>query len=197
MIFIASLKSSVAGETVYVLPLDTTTQFGSLFAYLKLKSSDLGIGHFGVTITSLEQVFVSLAKERKAGMLEGGMVEEVLEPPGLFYSMYRAILRSLVSKEASALSTNDSQVELELTSAAGDEGDAEVVDLEAIRCDAEFAPPTDMQRVGIQLYELLRKRYVIARRDLKGIFFQIIFPGRNRLYCIVLYCMPNGSILLT
>ena len=35
---------------------------------------------------------------------------------------------------------------------------------------------TNLTRYRLQLFQLLRKRYLVATRDLKGLFFQILFP---------------------
>ena len=61
----AKMTSSVAGEIIFSLPLDTTSSFARLFASLKEKSEVLGISSYGVSITTLEQVFIRLAAEAK------------------------------------------------------------------------------------------------------------------------------------
>ena len=50
------VKSIVAGEVIYGLPLTSTPQFASLFSALKDRGKSMGVGSFGVMITSLEQV---------------------------------------------------------------------------------------------------------------------------------------------
>jgi ABC-type multidrug transport system ATPase subunit len=60
----AQLLSSVAGEVIYRLPLIATHSFHELFASIDSKKHSMGIRSFGLSITSLEQVFISLAKQR-------------------------------------------------------------------------------------------------------------------------------------
>lgn len=59
----ARVKSHVAGEVIFSLPIQSVSFFGDLFSLLQEKSASLGIGSYGVSLTSLEQVFITLAKE--------------------------------------------------------------------------------------------------------------------------------------
>jgi hypothetical protein len=61
----AKLASAVAGEVELTIPLESSSSFASLFNQLKLKAKDLNVSSYGVSITTLEQVFISLAKEDK------------------------------------------------------------------------------------------------------------------------------------
>ena len=55
-----TVKSIVAGEIIYGLPLTSTPQFASLFSALNDRGKSMGVGSFGVMITSLEQVILLL-----------------------------------------------------------------------------------------------------------------------------------------
>ncbi len=55
--------SDSEAEVVFTLPLAYAEKFGTLFALLENKSADLGIKSFGVTLTSLEEVFLKLAEQ--------------------------------------------------------------------------------------------------------------------------------------
>ena len=59
----AELTSAVAGEIVYQLPVTSVGSFGPLFASLRDGCKSLNIGAYGVSITTLEQVFIRLARE--------------------------------------------------------------------------------------------------------------------------------------
>lgn len=61
----ATLTTAHAGELIYRLPIETSSLLGTLFAYLQQHRESLGVSSFGVSITSLEQVFISLAQENK------------------------------------------------------------------------------------------------------------------------------------
>jgi len=58
----AVLTSTVAGEIIFQLPVTSVGHFSALFASLKRSSASLGIGSYGITITTLEQVFINLSK---------------------------------------------------------------------------------------------------------------------------------------
>lgn len=60
----ASFSSSVAGEIVLQLPIAATPLFPNLFKYLEDNSKSLNICSYGVSITSLEQVFIYLANRQ-------------------------------------------------------------------------------------------------------------------------------------
>jgi len=62
----AYASSIVAGEILFQLPLTATPLFGRLFTTLKQTSKELGVGSYGISITTLEQVFIRLALEAKA-----------------------------------------------------------------------------------------------------------------------------------
>ncbi len=62
----AYASSVVAGEILFQLPLTATPLFGQLFTKLKQTSKELGVGSYGISITTLEQVFIRLALESKA-----------------------------------------------------------------------------------------------------------------------------------
>jgi len=159
------LKSAVAGEVVYVLPLDATGKFAELFTTLRAQSRSLGIGHFGVTITSLEQVFVSLAHERKALITSGELTDGLSN--GLVYMVKKVgkcVLRYICGP-SKYVSTSNTPIpyldsdEIELSGIDdNDEVSVDVVDERVI------LKMTSFQKTRVQLIELLRKRFIIATR---------------------------------
>ena len=58
----ATLHCTVAGEVQMNLPLSTSNSFASLFERLQGQLVELGVTSYGMSITTLEQVFLSLAK---------------------------------------------------------------------------------------------------------------------------------------
>jgi len=59
-------------------------------------------------------------------------------------------------------------------------------------------PRADSDRPSVhahaQLYELLRKRWIASSRDLKGLFFQIIFPA---IQIILILAILTVQVTLT
>lgn len=63
---LAMITSQVAGEVIFSLPIQSVPAFAELFGALQQKSAVFGIESYGVSLTSLEQVFIKLAKENEA-----------------------------------------------------------------------------------------------------------------------------------
>ena len=52
------LESNVGAELSFVLPKELSARFEDLFADLEQNQDSLGIGSFGVSVTTLEEVFL-------------------------------------------------------------------------------------------------------------------------------------------
>ena len=52
------LESNVGAELSYVLPKEQSAKFEQLFTDLEQNQDSLGIGSFGVSVTTLEEVFL-------------------------------------------------------------------------------------------------------------------------------------------
>ena len=57
----AVLSSHIAGELVFSLPLASVPRFAPLFSSLQQRAGELGVGSYGVSLTSLEQVVIRIA----------------------------------------------------------------------------------------------------------------------------------------
>uniref|UniRef100_A0A8D2JSN9 ABC transporter domain-containing protein n=1 Tax=Sciurus vulgaris TaxID=55149 RepID=A0A8D2JSN9_SCIVU len=56
----AVLESSIGEELIYILPKESIHRFESLFTDLEMKQTELGITSFGASVTTMEEVFISL-----------------------------------------------------------------------------------------------------------------------------------------
>ena len=54
----AEVKSNASGELIFSLPTAESKSFGDLFEALEQKKLDLDIGNFGLSITTMEDVFL-------------------------------------------------------------------------------------------------------------------------------------------
>ena len=54
----ARLHGNVSAELCYVLPADSKSQFGQLFAELDRSGSTLGIVSYGASVTTMDEVFI-------------------------------------------------------------------------------------------------------------------------------------------
>lgn len=58
----AAVRTDIGTEVTYTLPIDQSSNFAKLFIKLNSESDSLGLATFGLTQTSLEEVFLNLAK---------------------------------------------------------------------------------------------------------------------------------------
>jgi ABC-type multidrug transport system ATPase subunit len=97
----AHLASEVAGETIFSLPLDATGQFSALFSYFKEKATALGVTSYGISVCTLEQVFVRLATEAKrkasGGDGHGDDDDDGFDEEASFMGRLGAMIRRLVA----------------------------------------------------------------------------------------------------
>ena len=262
----AKINSSIAGEVIFHLPLDSVSLFPALFTMLKQSTDSLGIGSYGISITTLESVFISLAK---ASRLDDNDPAEEIVPTNVelvfiyLYSFGRYIRRligltmafiwSICIEENSLFSkprnfeviSQTTGKDLEMTapkevvqvssvdesagaSAIGSgvsEDPSSSISIEAVyheekkadesnsysnlgRSNVAAVPseavetpepgPHPLLLVGIQCIELFRKRYIIARRDLKGFFFQVLFPAIQIMLVLLILTInysPAGNTI--
>ena len=59
----AEVESEHAGELSYVLPREMSSHFEQLFTEMELKQKDLGIGSFGISVTTMEEVFLKVGED--------------------------------------------------------------------------------------------------------------------------------------
>eukprot|EP00599_Poterioochromonas_sp_BG-1_P017989 CAMPEP_0173168162 /NCGR_PEP_ID=MMETSP1105-20130129/23088_1 /TAXON_ID=2985 /ORGANISM="Ochromonas sp., Strain BG-1" /LENGTH=1495 /DNA_ID=CAMNT_0014089829 /DNA_START=1445 /DNA_END=5932 /DNA_ORIENTATION=+ len=232
---LAEVKSAVAGgEVVVQLPLHSTN-FGNLFRMLQTRSSPLGLSSFGISITTLEQVFISLAHKQLES--DDGMIHDTHQ---LVMDVLSPIHQVLLSLIPDRLSNFFQRQQYHIASPADIE-----MQLQSHNNDLAVIPsprtlsPNDHQRCGItssqvvpycfgedgthddfgnpqslvevkddgiangnifvQSSELYRKRLIVAMRDWKGFFFQIIFPAVQVLLILLILTVsinPAGHTVI-
>eukprot|EP00960_Hanusia_phi_P015653 461573-Hanusia_phi.AAC.2 len=69
----ASLQSSIQAELTFNLPVGTDKEFPDMFERIEQEKNSLGIASYGLSMTTLEEVFLTLAeKERQENSEESG-----------------------------------------------------------------------------------------------------------------------------
>lgn len=255
--------SNVAGEVIYQLPLKAVPLFPRLFSMLKESAEDLGVSSYGISITTLEHVFISLAREGKGlvidnadddletydswgklmfysrlAFLQGCLIlnffgrylyrcggatmdrvgcsadcdgsgppqtvsgsegVETGEPVAMAVVSASATSDGVVAPYASIESAELMENKVEVTKSKkstndGSYGAVEMVDFassgtktgleeekseetEGLEEENWVSDGTSKGSTWVQLTELLRKRWIIASRDVKGFFFQVVFPA--------------------
>uniref|UniRef100_A0A673XDS3 ATP binding cassette subfamily A member 3 n=1 Tax=Salmo trutta TaxID=8032 RepID=A0A673XDS3_SALTR len=65
----ATLESSAGAELSYILPKESTNRFELLFAELEMNREELGIASYGASVTTMEEVFLSMLNVNIEGCL--------------------------------------------------------------------------------------------------------------------------------
>lgn len=90
----AQLKSSAGAELTYYLPKESSTKFPLLFSELEKK--DLGVDNYGISVITLEEVFIRLmvtskcqiiATSNTADIKKSALIE-IIETMQLFMEFY-------------------------------------------------------------------------------------------------------------
>lgn len=166
----AQISSAVAGEVIFHLPLNSLSSFPDLFKMLVDKSSQLGVSSYGISITSLEQVFIGLVKASRETTSGEGVEDSLQSSLYAFYiSLYLWIAAYIPQRFRRIMNYSYAS------------GDAKSYRL-----------------WQIQLYELLMKRWISARRDVKGFVFGVVFPALQILAVLAILTIsinPSGSAI--
>lgn len=188
----ANVSQQSSSELLFRIPLDQSPRFAELFLRLKTSSAEWGVGSYGISMTTLEQVFISLARETK-----------MIEDDNLLHNNNVQCTRHFSARAVTPVkNTRDIElvaVEAE-SKAMGCESEVGVSDVE---CNDTYSvcnksPNRAVSLWMIQYVELLRKRFIIASRDKKGLFFQIIFPAIQILLVLLILTIelnPAGRTL--
>eukprot|EP00981_Chlorochromonas_danica_P014239 scaffold7589_cov238-Ochromonas_danica.AAC.1 len=229
----AQLLSAVAGEVIFQLPLSSVSHFAKLFSVLEESKGRIGLKSFGISITTLEQVFISLAHardptvdydppptsfERAYKFIEPGLAlfQRVSAPIFPFGTrdpeQYSLIAHDHAKAQAAGVAIKDDSVTPSTRSSsdssngsANNEQESKdgrsyqrvlTTVTEDVMASHEAEDKLAMAHVdydGIgqvkiwhQTLELYRKRLIIASRDLKGFFFQIVFPAVQILLILLM-----------
>jgi len=258
----AGMLSSAGGEVSYQLPLQAVSGFAGLFAELESRRASMGIGGYGVSMTTLEDVFLKIAdKEEQLKALEHAGADEeekskqqakgregssemaVEMQPVVIVGQDKGRADTTQDTSQGQAGVDDDGVVLVVggggeaskrplppsdagdgnsaqgggSGASGDDGQG----LGFASVDICQTPPTDSvgtslgaraasssgstMRQGsgfwVQLRELLKKRWVIGKRDPKGRFTEVALPvvivGLVMLVLESNYTPAGPEVLLT
>ena len=130
----SQIEGDIGKELKYMLPTTEIESFEELFKKLEEKKSELGINSFGISLSSLEEVFLKVA-------VEVGEKE----------------------KNEKKNENKAEQIEEQID-------EEEEVELQEIREKNAF------KIFFIHLWALLIKRFIYFKRDIKGLFCEIVIP---------------------
>ncbi|KJE88968.1 ATP-binding cassette sub-family A member 1 [Capsaspora owczarzaki ATCC 30864] len=155
----AVLATDVGAELAYVLPTRETPNFANLFAELENRKVELGIGSFGVSITTLEEVFL------KVGEGFDTTIDEVKEQEKAKASKDKTLAAGGgYGSGNSEWRGSGSNSDRDLLIPVNDNGPSR----------NEYATGFALKRQ--QFKALLRKRMLISYREKKQVIMQLILP---------------------
>ena len=156
----AHLLSAAGGEISYRLPLASVSRFPSLFKEIDRRKRRMGIGGYGIAMTTLEAVFMRITS-RKADD-----VDDDASP-----------LHRDDSKDPTAPSPSLSPVREVATAVDGRRRPSFLLsDSDGSSSEEILSRTRQSVRARTQLWELFRKRYICALRDLSGKFYETCVP---------------------
>jgi ATP-binding cassette subfamily A (ABC1) protein 1 len=147
--------SDVASEVAFQLPLESVDRFAQLFTQLETKK-ELNIATFGISMTTLEEVFLKLADIAHEHELEEQQKNDSDEG-----SRHHSVA-SMASQHSIPIAEEDQHQHVSATG----EGVIES------QLPAELTPAN----AAVQLREMMVKRWHCTRRDIRSFLFEIMVP---------------------
>lgn len=184
----AKVLSTAGGEMSYRLPWSSVAQFPGLFAQLEERRHHMGIGGYGISQTTLEEVFMRCAQIGESGDSTGDVDDADGHHP--FAALEEERRRRLSgasrggslagSRKASANNTSPLRESSSHIMSGSVNGYLPLtVDAASLSPD-ELVDETPKVRLRAtlrgQFIASFQKRYICALRDLMGRFFEIVLP---------------------
>ena len=213
----AVMTSSSAGELSFRLPTDTSSLFPPLLEILENGYSRFGIETWGLSMTTLEEVFLSLTKRAHKKVETSKKTKRSSSVFNILFSRGTQDEKLNKRKEASSMTTTgimkwfrspaDVHVMLkdenELLDDEEDEQEEETKQQKENQSqdnqvETVWNVKSGQRSSSRQFVESLRKRWISAKRDLKGFFCLIVVPICTvALVLVILYLnvAPTGPSL--
>ena len=145
-----------ARELTFRFPQGSEGSFPDVFDALEEERCNLSVGAYGISDTTLEEIFLHLAETEVSQADSDKSLGKALNGTTNYETMKPKVEESAVKETTEQKSGKES-----------------------VPCDLEHVlSRDDLQHLNPlrQIALLYRKRFVIQRRDLKGAFFQIVLP---------------------
>lgn len=179
----AVLLSSAGGEIAFQLPLSNKGAFTHLFQELEDKKNELHIGGYGVSMTTLEEVFLRLAGD-------GAVADDMVAPPQAATGATKNF--GQIENGSPQGGTNGLHEDGIINgSANGGHNSAHDV---VIPISYKRTRRTSQSSFARAFGQIFKKRFVIAKRDLKVTLFS---PKNLRYITVVLdkECVYMGNVM--
>jgi ATP-binding cassette subfamily A (ABC1) protein 3 len=163
--------SNVGAEQSFRLPFSSSGQFSEMFRDLDLNKAALGIAEYGISVTTLEEVFLRVDRHdysSEATRTEG------LEPPSSSVVDFNT-----ETEPTQVLREKSRDVYLDTSETYGLQGDEETAALTSAPGKAAIVGEEDDSNFVTFLKHfkaLFQKRYIYGKRDKRMVFCQILLP---------------------
>ncbi|KAK3590748.1 hypothetical protein CHS0354_030988 [Potamilus streckersoni] len=153
----ATLESQISAELSYLLPFDESPKFAKLFETVEISMEQLGVTSFGISLTTMEEVFLKVGKE--------AVEKKALHNPtfkDLQFS-FKNDMQTLEGKNgssSSSLKTSNSEVEGHIN------GDSVGVSLGDVQGSVSLSP----FQMPSNIYFVLYLDYAMAKKSLCNLF---------------------------
>jgi ATP-binding cassette subfamily A (ABC1) protein 3 len=146
----ASLNSNINSEISFILPMEQTNKFARLFEKLESQKETLNILNIGISITTLEDVFLRLAEENSS------------------------ISNEIQQNDSKSINSTVNEIGADNSSLKKDND--EFTDCGLWTGSKEQDRVSDLALLGQQFYALLVKRFIHSIRNKTLIISQLIVP---------------------
>lgn len=175
----AKLLSTAAAELSYVMPLDQVSNFATLFASLETESVSLGVLSYGISLTTLEEVFLNLAAQEE---MKPAAADDTAGSP-----------TTDATRRPASGSFEDTAAGYGSVKAGKDEKHKLITSHDS-SADVETSRQRLRPSFARQFKAMMIKRYTNSKRSLRGLFFQFVFPLIYVLLAVVVFTAGLESL---
>eukprot|EP00546_Thalassionema_frauenfeldii_P021997 CAMPEP_0178898090 /NCGR_PEP_ID=MMETSP0786-20121207/2129_1 /TAXON_ID=186022 /ORGANISM="Thalassionema frauenfeldii, Strain CCMP 1798" /LENGTH=2244 /DNA_ID=CAMNT_0020568753 /DNA_START=187 /DNA_END=6921 /DNA_ORIENTATION=+ len=162
-----SLIRQSARELTFRFPRGAENQFPEVFNRLDEEHAKLGIGSYGISDTTLEEIFLLLAEQEISGIADAG---GTLSGDGSSARRTQQQTRDQYSLESTSKNLLNGTNNKDISAGKPKEINQLNADLEVSKEYLQHLSPLR------QIFLLYTKRFTYQRRDMKGAFFHIVIP---------------------
>eukprot|EP00743_Colponemidia_sp_Colp-15_P004647 GILK01005008.1.p1 GENE.GILK01005008.1~~GILK01005008.1.p1 ORF type:complete len:2608 (-),score=498.63 GILK01005008.1:139-7962(-) len=162
----ANLLSEVGAEISYQLPLSSSGNFAEMFRELEDRKHELLILSYGISVTTLEEVFLRIARgdfgEREDVQTVRRLSERARNSLGSRTSFTAHLTDSMLRRSQKSIQFEEPQVVVK----------------EPLETEEDYTWKSNMGESLFfrHLFALIRKRYLYSRRDWKALIFELVIP---------------------
>uniref|UniRef100_A0A6P8HMV1 ATP-binding cassette sub-family A member 3-like isoform X2 n=1 Tax=Actinia tenebrosa TaxID=6105 RepID=A0A6P8HMV1_ACTTE len=156
----AQLESNIGAELTFILPSEATGNFEPLFTELESRRQELGINSFGVSVTTMEEVFLKVGEE-----------------------MDDSLTKALQNEETDTINNGDDDDDNDFRIEVDDTNTMGVISEGSCQVNAEHN--CNMQLGFQRWYAMFIKRFLHSKRNRLSIIPQLLLPLIFTLFALI------------